>query len=618
MRLIIQRILCIILLVWVGSALGQEITVTADVNRTRLTIDDSLIFTILVSGSELENLPTPVLPDMAEFAVIRSTSSSSSQINLINGKTSFSKSIRFIYQLKPLDTGTLVIKSVSLNYNRSNYQTTSIPIEVLTSINSTVPQATQQKPGPTSPGSKILDEALYIHTSINKKQVYLGEQVTVSYTLYTRLRLTNARYEEIPSYTGFWVEELSADNRMNFTEEIISGKRYAVWKLREVILFPSITGELEISPLSMICDVQTERSRSRFFDNFFNDPFDSFFSNSRQIKVLSTAQTINVLPLPKDGRPADFNNAVGTFSLRAKVDQKTTEVNEPITLTIQLSGEGNLKIVETPGLPPLDNFKEYQSGNDAVYHSEQQRVSGIRTWDYVLIPTSAGTHTINSLSFSYFNPELDTYKTTSTKQIHITVRPSQNQLPNTIVPPQKARVTQLNSDIQYIKSEAVDLGDQGKLLFNSAWYVLLHALPIMAILATVFYRSYINRLQTKSVYISWRAAKAKAVSSLQEIEAKLEETTLEKAFTEISNTLNTYIGEKCNLPLVGLTSSQIIRLLKDRGVEEGTLVVVRECLEVWDMARFAPTALTLEHTQKMLVKTRKGIESIECQIMKEG
>ena len=118
--------------------------------------------------------------------------------------------------------------------------------------------------------------------------------------------------------------------------------------------------------------------------------------------------------------------------------------------------------------------------------------------------------------------------------------------------------------------------------------------------------------------ISWRAAKAKAVSSLQEIEAKLEETTLEKAFTDISNTLNTYIGEKCNLPLVGLTSSQIIRLLKDRGVEEGTLVVVRECLEAWDMARFAPTALTLEHTQKMLAKTRKGIESIECQIMKEG
>ena len=625
-----HRSLCALVLFWSLSLWGQEISVTAEVNRTRVTVDESLILTVTVSGSGLDDVPKPVLPDMQAFIVVGSTSSSSSSFNLVNGKLSSSKSVRFIYPLKPRETGTFVIGSAELNYDGVIHETRPITVEVLQGAAGAAspgsPRAATQgssRPAPSRPsqGGSVqpdLEDAVYIRTSIDKKRVYVGEQVTVTYTLYTRLGLSNARYEDVPSYTGFWMEELFSAQHLDFMEEIIGGKRYAVTKLRQIALFPTVTGELKIEALSMICDVQGERARRSLFDSFLNDPFDTFFSTSRQIKVASGEQAVMVLPLPIEGRPADFNNAVGSFSLKAAVDQATTEVNQPVTLTIELSGDGNLKTVADPVLPPLDFFKEYQSGSEAAYESGGQRISGTKTWDHVLIPTLPGDHTIAALSFPYFNPDADAYRIATTEPVTIAVLPASGEQAAAVGTPRKTVVRQLRQDIQYIKPETVFLGDQGEALFRSSWYLLLHVLPIAAILATVFYRSHAHRLRSDAGYARRRRARSNALSELQQSKKKLEQGVLDQAFTGISNALYGYIADKCNHPTAGLTSPRVAELLKERGVDDDSVRLLKDCLDACDMARFAPTALTAEHTEDVLDRARKGIESIEQQITKES
>jgi len=620
------RILGVLFLAGSLTVTAQEISVTAEVNRTRITIDETLILTISVSGSDLGDVADPVLPDMRGFMIIGSTSSSSSSFNLINGSLSSSRSIRYIYQLKPRDTGSFIIDSAEVTYDGVTRETAPISIEVTPGAAS--PGGSRIAPpgsAPTTPASPSQDapdrsdlgDTVYIRTTMDKKRVYLGEQVTVTYTLYTRLGLTNARYDDVPAYTGFWLEEVFAAHHLDFKEEIIGGKRYAVAKLRQIALFPTVTGVLKIEPLSMICDVQAQRSRRSLFDSFLNDPFDTFFSSTRQIGVASDEQSVTVLPLPTEGRPPGFGNAVGDFSLKATIDQATTEVNQPVTLTIELSGEGNLKTVEDPDLPALDFFKEYQSGTNAEYASGGQRISGTKTWEHVLIPTLPGDHTIASLSFPYFNPDIDAYRVASTDPVTITVLPPSGEQTAVVGIPGKTVVRQLRQDIQYIKPDTVFLGDQGGVLFRSSWYLLMHLIPVAVILATVFYRSHAHRLRSDAGYARRRRARSNARNELQQSRQKLAQDTLDQAFTHISGALYGYVADKCNLPTAGLTSPRVVELLGERGVDGETVSLVKDCLEACDMARFAPTALTAEHTADVLDKALKAIESIEPQITKE-
>ena len=620
-----RKCLCVMLLFWSLSASGQEISVTAEVNRTRVSIDETLILTVSVSGSDLGDVPKPVLPDMQAFIVIGSTSSSSSSFNLVNGKLSSSRSIRFIYQLKPRDTGTFVIDASELTHKGVTYATQPVTIEVTQgsarpgSSRSAPPIGAPAAPSRTPPGGSgqpDLGNAVYIRTTIDKKRVYVGEQVTVTYTLYTRLGLTNARYDDVPTYTGFWLEEIFSAHHLDFMEEIIGGRRYAIAKLRQIALFPTVTGELKIEALSMVCDVQGERSRRSLFDSFLSDPFDTFFSSSRQIRVVSGEQTVTVLPLPAEGRPADFNNAVGSYSLKAEADQTATEVNEPVTLTIELTGRGNLKTVEDPVLPQLDYFKEYQSGTSAAYEPADQQITGTKTWDHVLIPTMPGEHTIASLSFPYFDPDADAYRVTATDPVTITVLPSSAEPAAVIGTPQKTIVRQLRQDIQYIKPETVFLGDQGEPLFRSTWYLLLHVLPVAVILATVFYRSHAHRLRNDAGYARWRRAKSNALNELQKAKAALAQDAFGEAFTAVSNALYGYVADKCDRPTAGLTTPRVADLLRGRGVDDDSAGKLKDCLDACDMARFAPTALTAEHTEEVLGRARKIIDSIELQITK--
>ena len=632
MKQFMQAGLIVLLLLGARAASGQEISVTAEVSRTRMTVDETLILTVTVSGSELGDVPKPVLPDMEPFIVIGSTSSSSSSFNLVNGKLSSSRSVRFIYQLKPRRAGTFVIDAAEVTLDGVAHETTPITIEVTPGApGSSQPGATRAMPPAgtlsTTPGQSTtagssqdaastpdLEDTVYIRATLDKKRAYLGEQVTVTYTLYTRLGLSNARYDVVPTYTGFWMEEIFSAHHLDFKEEIIGGRRFAVARLREIALFPTVTGELNLEPLSMICDVQAERSRRSLFDSFLSDPFDTFFSTTRQIRVVSGEQTVQVLPLPGEGRPAGFRNAVGDFSLKAMVDQATTEVNQPVTLTIELTGEGNLKTVEDPVLPPLGDFKEYQSGNRAEYASGGLRISGTKTWDHVLIPTVPGDHTIAPLAFSFFDPDTDAYRVATTDPLTITVLPASGTQAAVVGMPQRSVVRQIREDIQYIKPETVFLGDQGEVLYRSTWYLLLHVLPVAAILATVLYRSHAHRLRRDAGFARRRRAKSTALNLLRRSREQLDQGALDQAFTGISNALYGYVADKCNLPTAGLTLPRVVELLRERGVDEDTAALVRDCLDACDLARFAPTAHTAEHAGDLLDKARNVIASIESQL----
>ena len=129
-----------------------------------------------------------------------------------------------------------------------------------------------------------LGDNLFLRASVDRSRVYLGEQITATFKVYTRVRITNYTINKLPSMTGFWGEELVIPQQVTLTNEALNGKQYQVGLLKKVALFPTQAGTLEMNPLEIVCQVQMEnRKRSNdFFDQFFNDPF---FNNTSTSNV---------------------------------------------------------------------------------------------------------------------------------------------------------------------------------------------------------------------------------------------------------------------------------------------------------------------------------------------
>ena len=117
---------------------------------------------------------------------------------------------------------------------------------------------------------------MFIKATVDRSRVFLGQQVTVTYKLYTRLNIAaQMSISKLPNFEGFWSEEIETPNNINFTTEVYDGKRYKVGILKKAALFPSQTGELEVTSFELNVPVQIRKKRTgnNFFDDFFNGLF---------------------------------------------------------------------------------------------------------------------------------------------------------------------------------------------------------------------------------------------------------------------------------------------------------------------------------------------------------
>ncbi|MBI4551334.1 MAG: protein BatD [Candidatus Latescibacteria bacterium] len=592
-------------------AAGQELTVEANADRTRLGVDEQLTFTVTVSGNSIDAVNEPTLPAMKDFLVVGQTSSSSSQINIINGRLSTARTIQYIYALQPRAAGQFVIGPATVTYKGKTYRTQPITIQVVSGS----PGGAGGLPPQAAPDRAVAGENLFVKAIIDKNTVRRGEQITITYKLYSRANLSNVQFDRMPSYTGFWTEELFTAQHLDFSPEIVNGKRYDTAVLKRVALFPTAVGKQRIEPLSMLCDVSVSRRRDPL-NSFFDDPFDTFFGRTQRVSLRTEALTVNVLLLPESGKPPHFSGGVGQFTIRASTDSTQAAVNQPLTLIVTVAGEGNLKMINEPVLPDLSEFKRYSSSSTDAIRKRESHVSGERVYTYVLIPKTSGERQIGPITFSFFDPAANTYRTVETKPIVVTVAKGTGESVAEGFVVNKEEVKQVKTDIQYIKPATVALASQGDFLYRNPWFLLLQALPILAMIGAVAYRSHERRLRSDVGYARRRRALGAARRELQRARRALKHGAAEQASTSISKGLSQYIADKLNVPVAGLTSQQLSDLLSGRGIEPDTIQTLRHCLDTCDMARFAPSAVTPQSIRDVMASAEQVIAAIEKRLVK--
>ena len=397
---------------------------TASVDKNRCTIDDIISFKIEFENADsFSNIDISSL--IKDFTVISGPSQQTS-MQWINGKVTNSRIMS--WSLSPKREGRLVIPRLNVQISGKNSVTDKIVVFV----------GKSQK--------KESDLDVFISAEINKESVYIGEQITLTYSIYRRVECSIEPFE-IPKFPGFWSEELFRPNQIKFKNIAINGVQYQKGILYKVALFPISGKELEIEPLSLKIQIQKKKKR-RGRDPFFDPFFDSFFTETETKILRSKKREIFIKDYPKS-RPIGFTGAVGDFKISTAIDTDSINVNEAITFSVIIEGTGNMGLFTIPKMSFADDIDQFPPKEKFEKNVFRDELSGKMIWEYILVPRVSGKLSIPPISFTFFNPKIEKWKKLSSKPTSVLIKnTNDNYLTSNGLT--KREIEVLGKDIKYI------------------------------------------------------------------------------------------------------------------------------------------------------------------------
>jgi len=549
-----------------------------------------IVYEVNADGSSFRS------PDFGDLQVLSGpNTSTNSSIQYINGRMtqSYSKTYSFIVQAT--QEGEVTVAPASVKVDGKTYKSNSITIKVVRSNAAQSNTATQSSGQNRSSGNVLQDDDVYIKSYISNRNPYLGEQIIITYKIYTKVPVSNLSMDKSPSYPGFWSKNLMEDNnKFKQSTQVINGEEYIVADIAKYALFPQKSGELTIEPVRMNCVVQIrvqsdKRRSSDPFESFFNDPF--FNRNVKNVETVLASEPIklNVKPLPQLGKPENFNGAVGEFTFMSELDNDQLTTNDALTLKVKISGKGNIELVSAPEVKFPSDFETYDPKVRSNIKVSAAGISGNKTFEYLAIPRAAGDFSIGEVAFSYFNPKEGKYHTFSSGELTVSVAKGDNSSPGvTYSSSAQEDIRFIGQDIHHIKTGMFLLKEKGDFLFASTLYYILMALPLLLLVLFIIVWKQQEKRRSNVSLMKNRKANKIARMRLQKA-AKLRKENDEKAFyDELAQALWGYIADKFNIPKSNLSVDTVKETLRAQHVDEQVTDNFVNTLHNIDFARFAP------------------------------
>jgi hypothetical protein len=517
----------------------------------------------------------------------------------------------FIYQLLPQKEGIFEIPPVTVDVGGTAHRTSPIRIEV--APGSLVARRPRGLPNPFDPfeglgGARrrdleLREDDVFVRTEVSKRSVFQGEQIVLTYRLFSRYVPLGPEVAEDPPLTGFWVEEVDLGREPSVERRTVEGKQYMSFPIKQRVVFPTQSGTLEIPPLTF----------SMAFRLTSGDPFDAFFSRaSSPVTLRSQPVSIEVAPLPERGRSSDFKGAVGQFELRANVSEEEVNAGEPVTLELSIAGKGNLRSVVPPELPELKGFRAFDPKTEETARATASGLEGEKSWEYVLVPESSGVKEVGPWRFQYFDPAEKKYVTASVGPLQMRVTGggavASAGVGANVAP--RGEVTLLREDIRFLKPAPSKLGGAARPFHRSPLFYGSLVLPLLWNVALVFYLKKQEKEKTHSHLFRSRRANRMARARLKKA-GKLASEDSKDFYDEIAAALYRYVGDKATASPSGLTSSSIDTILGEHSVPEELRREFQDVLGQCEEARFTPGARRVGDMESLRSRTEDLIVEIE-------
>ena len=545
--------------------------------------------------------------------------STSSSFSMVNGSMSHTVKCTYTFALQAYQEGTVHVGSASLTVKGNKITSQPFDIKVIPDDGSHAAPSG----GGTSSGqgqsqqnttdSQVSGKDLFLRVIPSKKSAYVGEQVVLTYKLYTKVPVSSVSLSKMPSYAGFWTKDVSDNSgTLKQSSEYINGIEYTTAEIQKVIVVPQRSGKLALDPMTMECiaQIRTERNNNRSmdpFEAFFNDPF--FNRNIVNVKkeLSSQALTLEVKNLPENGKPASFAGAVGNYSFKSDIDKTELSTNEAVTLTLTVSGTGNVELLQMPEpvFPP--DFEVYDPKISTSTNVGPQGLTGTKKAEYLAIPRRAGSFTIPSVEFSYYNSSTDSYEVLSSEPYEIKVeKGSGSDDGGGVFTSNQEDIKYLGSDIRHIMTGDARLKPTHTVFFGSAAYFVALLVLLLLFIILLFVLKKREQMSKDTAANRNRKADKVARGRLKNAYLHLKAKDQEKFYVEMSQALWGYIADKLGIERSKLSMDTVSETMKGKNVPDELTQQFVDTLNNCEFARFAPGSAE----EKMDDLYQRGIDVI--------
>ncbi len=598
-----------------SSSLARQVDVHASVDATTIGTEESVSFTITIDGSDGSNVQIPEPPEAEGLTILQTIPRTQQSVSIVNGE--MSRSFGFTWVYRPTAQGTARIGATTLTVENREYHTQPIQIQVIPQDQRPA-RPRQRDPfaqafrnqfdqqADTAPAEP--DETdLFIRAVPTRSSAWQNEQVVVEYRLFFRegIQLRQSRLTDSWDAEGFWREELEVETRPIPRIMVENGLRYNTIVLKRAAVFPTRAGELSVDPLKI------ESEAMMPFGS--RDPFRSLFSMQTRftpVQLESPEVTVESRPLPPDA-PASFNGAVGAYAMTVNADRTSLEVGESMQLTVTVTGRGNLATMEAPVLDIPAAFDVYDPDVSTLLDRSGDLLTGSKTFRYILIPRTNGVFEIPPVTFSWFDPGVGRYRTSSSAPIPVTVT-------GTATSPLSVTATTNGLPVDDFAPLFTDASrwkqaEQGP-LHRRWWTWTLMFLPLAVMGGALVWRRHQDRLVHDPRWARGRRAHPLSRKHLKQAMELLQSGDTKGYFEEVERAVLGFVGNRLDVAEKGLTRHQLDSLLRERGASESIRTRLQGLLDLCDRGRFAPASFSPENKEEAFDDASSLIPDLDEQL----
>ena len=509
-------------------------------------------------------------PDFENFKVLAGPSQSTS-FSSINGKTSFKQT--YTYVIQPTAKGSFLISSASITYKDEIIKSNAVRIQVVDAID--IPE------DPNDP-RYLASQNIHLVAEVSKENPYVGESISIIYKLYVntaKVNVQNTREISSPSFNGFWKQNIEVD-AWQAQDGTYKGEPYRYVIVKKAVLVPNKSGKLDIDPLEMEIVAGTPTGRRDFFGNMmFNDINFTATSGKRSIQVKA---------LPDSGKPADFNGAVGDFKFDVTVSNTELKANESTSVKVQITGNGNLKLIELPKFITPAGLEVFEPEHQEKINTTLGGMQGSIFDQYAIVPQFKGKFKIPEVSFSYFNPKEEKYVTQVSEALIINAIEGKEMVDGNEQIIAKQDVIGSESNIRFIKTKgSLQPAEEKSDFYGSILFYILLLTPLLAIPAGIFLGNK-KEARDKDV-VGNKRRKADRLARKYLSEARKTLGNKESFYEALERALHNYLKAKLQVETADISTDKVAELLKNRKVETSIVEEFKAVLDDCNYARYTPS-----------------------------
>ncbi len=568
------------LLLWVTcTASAQRIVVHAP---SRVTAGETFRLEYTINTNDVDGrLQLGNIPDAFEVVYGPSVSQQQSY-SMVNGHTSSSSSITYTYMLMGTKNGTFTIPAAHVNVGSHTIASEPVKVTVAGNAPNAGSQGTKfhqdedRRPQMRSAGSPISNSDLFIRVSANKTHVHEQEPILLTYKVYTLVELTQLN-GKMPDLTGFHSQEVELPQQKSFHVENVNGRNYKCVTWSQYVMYPQMTGKLEIPSITFKGIVVQENRNVDPFEAFFNGG-SGYVEVNRDI--VAPGLTVQVDSLP--ARPADFSGGVGKFNISAQLEKNEVSAGDPVKLRVVVGGIGNLKLIKQPTVDLPSDFDKYDPEVTDKTKLTANGVEGNMVYDFIAVPRNPGKYTIPEVTLTYYDTSVNGYRTIKTQPFELNVTPSDGTGSVSDFTDMK------DKDIRPIKKGNADIHKADEFFFESPAYWVWIILPLIIFFALL--AIFRKRALDNADIIKMKAKNANKVATrrLRTANRLMLKGENNLFYDEVLKALWGYVGDRLNMPEEALSRDNVSERLGAQGVGQPIVDKFISALDECEYERYAP------------------------------